>query len=173
MARLKNPKEEQFAQALARDQQMHDSEIYNRIWNNNSGRSNASSTKKRIQPRIDEIRSEIAVSSTYDENFLLGRLIQILDRCMEGVARRDRQGNETGWWTFDAKGALRAVEMLGLERSMFVRRSEVKVGKMEPLTGTQEEIVQQLNVLANRIGYALVPLASIREGEVLSSEASH
>jgi phage terminase small subunit len=53
---------------------------------------------------------------------------------MQAEPVTDREGKPTGVYTFNAGGALRALELLGKQRGMFVDRKEVRSGPLEEVT---------------------------------------
>ena len=72
-------------------------------------------------PRTAAARPELT------EDWVIGTLREIVDRCMREVPVRDRAGNETGEWTFKAREALSAIGLLGKHLGMFTGRLDVRV----------------------------------------------
>ena len=66
--------------------------------------------------------------------WVLDRLKEVAERCMEATHVRDRSGKIVdGEWTFDSAGANRSLELLGKHLRMWVDRAEVTGANGEPL----------------------------------------
>lgn len=76
---------------------------------------------------IEEIRNhqkELLAGSCLTEEKVINQLQDILTKCMAAVPVMEwdydeHAMKETGQWTFDSKGALKAIEMLGKHLGMF------------------------------------------------------
>jgi hypothetical protein len=113
-------------------------------------------------------RAEAIPASKMDREYILNRLQQIVERCMQGEPVLDRQGNPTGQYTFQAMSALRALELGGKEIGMFVDRSKVEMSVKDALErGSTEEIASMLEDMEKR---RTVAMAAQRAAEA-SSEA--
>ena len=58
--------------------------------------------------------------------WIINNLRDIVERCMEAKEVLDKEGNSLGYCSFNAQGAIRALELLGKHLGMFADR--VKVG---------------------------------------------
>ena len=111
--------------------------------------------KARVQAILDELHEQrmaikmesIKVSSAY----VTERLVTLVDRCMQAVPVLNKRGNATGQYRFDSHGAVKSLELLGLEQGMFERRHKHLHGRINPLDGNREEIVGRLGVLLNQL----------------------
>jgi phage terminase small subunit len=86
-------------------------------------------TKPYILARIDELKSERAEKLSVDAEWVLKRLMQISDRCMqnEPVLEFDYESKsliETGEYQFDSSGANKATELIGKHLGMFKDKVE-------------------------------------------------
>ena len=85
--------------------------------------------KPEIKEAISAAVSEREKRTEITADFVIMKLIEIVDRCMQrapvfrqGEQLVDEQGRNV--WTFDAKNALKALELLGRNLGMFVDRRE-------------------------------------------------
>ena len=65
-------------------------------------------------------------SSELSQGWVLGQLVEIVERCMREVPVRDRAGRETGEWTFKPREALAALTLVGKHLGMFSARLDVR-----------------------------------------------
>lgn len=84
--------------------------------------------KQPIKDRIAEL-SSIATKSAIlntglDRQWVISRLMQVTERCMQAEPVLDRDGRETGEYQFDSAGATRSLHLLGSELGMFKPRDE-------------------------------------------------
>lgn len=70
-----------------------------------------------------------------DEKWVLDRLRQIVDRCMQAEPVKDSKGEPTGEFKFDSSGANRALELIGKHFAMFT--DKLKVSDLDDLTDDQ------------------------------------
>jgi phage terminase small subunit len=87
-------------------------------------------TKPHILARIEELKNERAEKLQVDAEWVLKRLMQISDRCMqaEPVLEFDYEEKklvETGEYKFDSNGANKATELIGKHLGMFKDKLEV------------------------------------------------
>lgn len=73
---------------------------------------------------VKENQKEIQKSSCLTEEKVISQLEEVVDRCLSKnpVTEWDYEEHcmvETGQWTFDSKGALKAIELLGKHLGMF------------------------------------------------------
>lgn len=84
-----------------------------------------------VRARIEEL-SAIATKNAIlqtglDREWVITRLMSVVDRCMEAEPVRDKDGNDTGAFEFNAAGANQALRMLGDTLGLF-KPAEVKPG---------------------------------------------
>lgn len=86
-------------------------------------------TKPEIKQAIDTAMSERESRTQVSGDWVIQTLREIVDRCMQrapvftkGEQAQDENGHAL--WTFDAKNALKALELLGRNLGMFVDRRE-------------------------------------------------
>lgn len=58
-------------------------------------------------------------------DWVLGRLVEIVDRTMQAVEVADSQGIRTGEWKFEASAAIKALELCGRHLGMFANKVEL------------------------------------------------
>lgn len=104
--------------------------------------------QKAVQSAMDERSKRTEVNADY----VLTNLLEIVERCMQrapvlhkGEQVVDEEGNSV--WCFDGKNAIRALELLGKHKGMWVEKQE--------LTGTNGgPIDNQLTIRLVRPGHA-------------------
>lgn len=84
-----------------------------------------------VRARIEEL-SAIATKNAIlqtglDREWVLTRLMSVVERCMTAEPVRDKEGNNTGSFEFNAAGANQALRMLGDTLGLF-KPAEVKPG---------------------------------------------
>jgi hypothetical protein len=90
---------------------------------------------------------DIKVSS----DFVTDRLVTLVDRCMQAIPVVNGQNDAIGTWRFEPNGAVKALELLGLEQGMFERKHKHLHAKQNPLEGNRDEIVGRLGVLLDQL----------------------
>ncbi len=93
-----------------------------------------------VKAHIDKAMADRASRLGLSADWVLARLKQISDRCVQAEPARDAEGEETGWFKFDAAGANRATELIGKHLRMFTDKVEVTGG----LRLTHEEALDEL-----------------------------
>lgn len=97
-------------------------------------------TNADILARVREKQAEQTQRLAISSDFVLQQLVETLNRCMaaQPVMVRDpntKQMVESGTYTFDSRGALRALELLGKHLGMFEDRlrvnANVDTGKLD------------------------------------------
>ena len=85
--------------------------------------------KPEIKQAIDAAMNERAERTELTQDYVLHNLQEIAERCMQkrpvmvkGVQAVDEEGNHL--WTFDAKSAIRALELLGKHMAMFTDKNK-------------------------------------------------
>ena len=82
--------------------------------------------KQRIKTLLAERVEEIAVN----EDWIILRLAQIVERSMENEAILNRDGEETGEFKFDGRNANRALELIGNYLGMFKQKDAQTAGQV-------------------------------------------
>lgn len=79
----------------------------------------AAEVAKAIGARSDRVQ--------VDQDWVLSRLVQVAERCMQAEPVTDREGEPTGEYRFEAAGANRALELVGKHLGMFTEKLDVKL----------------------------------------------
>jgi phage terminase small subunit len=144
MPALSNPRWEAFCQALARGEHVGNARACYKLVYKRDDRPAASRLQHRadISQRVVEIRAEIAASEAgalrkaaealgVTKEWVLGKLVEVVERCMQHKAVLDEDGQPIGEFKFDAAAALKGLELLGKHVGLFVPAPEpmgLKVG---------------------------------------------
>lgn len=75
--------------------------------------------------RVQELVRQRQVATRITAQSVLDNLQLVLDRCLQAVPVLDREGNQTGEWQFDSRGATKALELMGKHLAMFTEKVEV------------------------------------------------
>ncbi len=75
----------------------------------------------RIAMLNDRVSESLLARNEIDRNWVMHNLVKVAERCMQEEAVLDREGNPTGEYQFDSAGALKALNLIGLEVGMFKR----------------------------------------------------
>lgn len=94
----------------------------------------------KVRAAIDAALEERRKRVNVDQDWVILRLVDISDSCMEGTPILDEQGNETGRTKIDAAGANRATELIGKHLGMFKEQVDHTIG----LRLTHEEALAAL-----------------------------
>lgn len=89
-------------------------------------------TKPEIAAAIQVRQEKRSERVELSQDWVVERLRENVDRAMQAEAVKDREGNETGDYTYQGSVANRALELLGKHIGMFVDRSEVSVHNLTP-----------------------------------------
>ena len=84
-----------------------------------------------VLSRVRELQAEKTKRLAVSQDWVVHHLVDMVDKCMEPVEVLEwdyeaREMRRTGTYTFDSKGAAKALEMLGKHLGMFVEKTEVK-----------------------------------------------
>lgn len=82
--------------------------------------------KHEIQGRITQLKQQIADKAEVNASYITEKLITITERCMQGEPVKDKEGNETGEWKFDANAANKSLELLGKRIGYFEQDNRQK-----------------------------------------------
>jgi hypothetical protein len=161
MPRGLTEKQKSFAIHLASG--MSQSEAYRRAYSATAGDNTAKgeggrlARNPRVRELIDQLRADtgkaltkqVADAIALDRRYVLENLREVVERCMQHTEVKDRNGKPTGEWTFNAKDANRALELIGKELGMFVERKEVRHGPLAE--ASDEELDAELGRIASEI----------------------
>ena len=87
-----------------------------------------------IQAEISARQRERATRIGVDQDWVLKRLVMIVERCMQHAPVTDADGAPTGTHRFDAAGAHRGLHSIGKHLGMFVDRRFVGFKRFEDMT---------------------------------------
>ena len=65
-----------------------------------------------------------AVANIIDRAWVVGKLVENVDRSMQAVAVLDSEGNPTGEWRYEGNVANRGLELIGKDLGMFSEKAE-------------------------------------------------
>jgi len=68
---------------------------------------------------VTEARAKLAERTEITQDWVIKGLVNIAERCSQAVPVRDKKGNETGEWAFNAAGANTAYQLIGKHLGMF------------------------------------------------------
>lgn len=94
-----------------------------------------------VLARVRELQHEQVERLAISADYVILKLMDTREKCMEPVQVLDSQGNPTGEYAFDSRGALKALELLGRHLGMFEDRLKV-AAKVD--TGKLDNILEQL-----------------------------
>jgi phage terminase small subunit len=101
-------------------------------------------TKPDILQYVKNKQERISKKTEVTQEWVLERLVQVHDRCMQVEPVRDREGNETGEYVFKDSGAIKSLELLGKHVGMFKEKLELTVANH-----TEEQLIAEANELIN------------------------
>lgn len=81
--------------------------------------------KTTIQAAIDEAQKQRAARTEITQDWVLTRLKEVAERCMQHEEVLDREGNPTGEYRFEHTGANKALELIGKHLAMFTDKKEI------------------------------------------------
>jgi hypothetical protein len=189
---LANARHEQIAQLLARGAthvsayaevyKSHLSEREQKTWRDKqrpqpTGGIHAICSRPDVKARVHAILDEqheqrmaikmqnVKISTA----FVTDRLVALVDRCMQAVPVLNKHGNATGQFKFDPMAACKALELLGLEQSMFARQHKHLHAKVNPLDGNRDEIIGRLGVLLDQLSERDLESIGLRRIEMLEA----
>ena len=149
MPALKNTQHEKFVQELLKGSSQADA--YMAAGYSAKSVAVASAAANRllkdvsVAARLRELQDKIEERAIVDRKWVLERLVENANRAMMAVAVKDKEGKETGEYTYEGSVANRALELIGKEFGMFVDRKEVgKPGDFSEYTDEQlDQIIRE------------------------------
>jgi len=92
-----------------------------------------------VQAAITEAIEQREKRTQITQDYVLNGIKQLVDRCIQAEPVRDKEGNETGEYRFEAFAALKGYELLGKHLKLFTEKSEVDLkGKLVIVTNVPE-----------------------------------
>ncbi len=79
-------------------------------------------SKPLIAEKIAQLRAERSERVQIDADYVIENLAEIVERCMQHTEVKDHNGEGTGEYKFEHKGANRALERLGKHLKMFTEK---------------------------------------------------
>ena len=110
-------------------------------------------SKPVIQAAIQEAFQARSDRTNATQDWVLERLEENVERAMGRVPVLDREGNETGEWTYQGSVANRSLELLGKHLGMFPNRTEVSGpdgGPIEHEVNAKHELFTRIARIAER-----------------------
>jgi len=101
-----------------------------------------------VQVALAARQAGLGAEHRVDAGWVLDRLREVAERCLQAVPVRDRSARETGEWTFNASGATRALELIGKHLGMFSERIDVQLLRSEAAQVAAELGLDEQEVLA-------------------------
>lgn len=151
---LKNARHELFAQELANG--TNASQAYrNAGYSDNRAAASRLQQDERIKQRVAqllEIRrkqhakaSEKAVQALgVDRQWVLGKLVENVERGLQARAVLDDDGKPIGEYKYDGGVVNRALELLGIEQGMFIKRTETGAPGEFAAAASAEEVLAKV-----------------------------
>lgn len=75
-----------------------------------------------VQAALGDAKREVAKQAGLDAQWVLSRLRQVVERCMQAEEVVERDGTPTGEYQFDSSGANKALELLGKHLELFTEK---------------------------------------------------
>jgi phage terminase small subunit len=96
----------------------------------------------KVAQAVQEAMTKRSDSLGIDANYVLTTIKDTIERCAQAVPVRDKDGEETGEYKFDAGAVLKGAELLGKHLKMFTDKLEHTGANGGPLeTVTRVELV--------------------------------
>ena len=130
---LANSQHEKFAQEIVKGAGHGEAYINAGYKAKNVAVASAAATRllkqDKIQARITELKHRAEASvierTVLSRAWVIEKLIENVERAMQMRPVKDKDGKETGEFTYNGNVANRALELLGKEQGMFVDRKEI------------------------------------------------
>jgi phage terminase small subunit len=90
-------------------------------------------TRVHVQDYLEVKRKELEEETKIDQKWVLERLVQVHERCMQTEPVRDKEGNETGEFVFKDSGANKSLELIGRHLGMFNDKLKIAGDAENPL----------------------------------------
>ena len=99
-------------------------------------------TKPHIAAAIAEAQQARADRTEISQTWVLERLVSVAERTMQAKPVLDKLGNPRGEFTFQAAGAVRALELIGKHLGMFSGKLSTQQHKQSINDYTEEELLE-------------------------------
>jgi phage terminase small subunit len=120
MPALKNSKQEQFCQEYLKD--LNGTQAAIRAGYSESRAPQTASrlvTNGKVAARLEELKAERSERDRIDQDWVLQKLVENVERAMQADPVRDRDGNPTGDYVYQGSVANKALELIGKHVGMF------------------------------------------------------
>jgi len=153
---LKNPKYELYAQSYVQSFQHRQAAIDCGFDPSKTSIKDAAyriSKKPEVRRRIRAVLADRVDDIAINEDWVILRLANLVDRALQATEVLDREGNPIGEWQFDGRNANRSLELLGNHLGMFKQKDvgtaekviiNVDYGNPEQLRITREVIEHEV-----------------------------
>lgn len=92
-----------------------------------------------VQAAISEAMEKRERRTQITQDYVLSGIKDLVERCIQAEPVRDKEGDKTGEYRFDAFAALKGYELLGKHLKLFTEKSEVDLkGKLVIVTNVPE-----------------------------------
>ena len=98
-------------------------------------------TKPDIAKAIQEAMAERSERTEIDQDYVLTRTREVVERCMQTEGILDREGNSIGQYQFSHAGVLRGLELLGKHLGLFTEKHELSGKDGDPITLIKRVII--------------------------------
>lgn len=90
----------------------------------------------KVKAREKELNDAVLNKNLLTKEYVIERLMEVAERCMQRTEVLDNIGHPTGEWKFEAAGANRSLELLGKTMAMFTDKMDV-TGKLIMFEGEE------------------------------------
>ncbi len=94
-----------------------------------------------LQDQNDKLRSN---NRHFDRSWVLERLKEQIERCMQIKEMKDKRGKTLGVFKWEASAANKAIELAGRELGMFATTNKNLHGEIDPLEGKSPDELREL-----------------------------
>lgn len=116
-----------------------------------------------VQNVLRFIRRERMERTLITSDWVLNKLVQVVERCMQGQQVLDADGNPTGEWKFDPKGAVAALNLLMKHLGLFEKDNRQR----------NDTDTEALRARLRQMGYEPPRIAGLEPPEVKSLPESN
>lgn len=123
--------------------------------------------KLSITEAIAAAKAKRSEKTEITAEWVLGRLFENVERAMQNQPVKDREGNETGEYTYEGSVANRALELLGKHVGLFGDKLTLSGDQANPLRVSMPELLNDSNYLTylrDRAGFTNGYARSVRAG---------
>lgn len=86
-------------------------------------------TNPNVQKVLRRLRNERMSRTLITSDWVLTKIVQLIERCMQSQPVLDDDGNPTGEYKFDSAGAAKGLQMLMKHMGLFEKDNRQKVGQ--------------------------------------------